>query len=109
MNEQARSELAVFEAFIVAAGLNVAPGSVEKRAPPEPDILCQLCDLGTTAFELVEVIDSGFAQMVSDQIRVERALCEAVEGLEMAARDALRSRLRDALVFIRYAESTARA
>jgi hypothetical protein len=48
-------ELRVFREFLVQADLPVVPESIEKRHPPEPDILCSLSDDSRIAFELVEV------------------------------------------------------
>ena len=48
-------ELRVFRDFLLQAALPVVPESIEKRHPPEPDILCRLLDDSWVAFELVEV------------------------------------------------------
>ena len=51
-SQQDEDELRVFRSFIECAGLDVAPGSIEKLQPPEPDIQCLLGGKGPTCFEL---------------------------------------------------------
>jgi hypothetical protein len=108
MDEQSRSEIAIFKAFLAASGLDVDESSIQKRPPPEPDLHCVIHGLGRAAFELVEIIDSGLAQMVNDQIRVERALAAGVARMQPTDRVAISQQLADALVFVDYSQSTAR-
>jgi hypothetical protein len=39
---KADREKKVFENFSNVAAINILPGTIESRPPPEPDILCQL-------------------------------------------------------------------
>jgi hypothetical protein len=55
-------EIAVFFRFLKEANLPVAPESVEKRVPPEPDLVCVHASEGAVAFELVELCDSNLAR-----------------------------------------------
>lgn len=55
-------EVAVFMRFLEASRLPIDPSSIEKRSPPEPDILCTHRSEGTTAFELVEMCDPRLAR-----------------------------------------------
>jgi hypothetical protein len=50
--EKASEERATFRLFVDAVGVPVVPGSIESRRPNEPDILCELFNLGRVAFEL---------------------------------------------------------
>jgi hypothetical protein len=95
--EQAKSEMAVFTAFSDAARLKVRPGTVQNRLPPEPDISCELEDLGHIGFELVEIVDSDLARMVSDQIRMQ----EVLRG-KATHEKAVSDRFSDALVYVRF-------
>src|SRR5437870_1544433 len=63
--KKAQRERKIFERFAAAAKLNVQPGSVESREPPEPDILCSIEGRAAVAFELVEVVDEPYAEMES--------------------------------------------
>jgi hypothetical protein len=57
-------ELKVFLRFVQASGLAIAPESVSKREPPEPDILCTTEGNGQVAFELVEICDPTLARAI---------------------------------------------
>jgi hypothetical protein len=58
-------EVAVFLRFLEASHLPIDRNSVEKRSPPEPDILCTHQPGGTVAFELVEMCDSRVASSIA--------------------------------------------
>ena len=105
---QANSELAIFRLLVEAARLPVVPSSVQKRQPPEPDVLCEISGLGVVAFELVEIVDQGFAGMVNGQVRVELALHRAVGQAELAQRSRLIERFGDALIYVRYLDPRVR-
>ena len=45
--------------------MSIDRNSVEKRSPPEPDILCTLQSEGTVAFELVEMCDPQLAKSIA--------------------------------------------
>lgn len=59
------TEVAVFLRFLEASQLPIDLNSVEKRSPPEPDILCTHQSEGAVAFELVEMCDSRFARSIA--------------------------------------------
>lgn len=64
-HDKARIELEVFEAFCALSKLPITPLSVQKRFPPEPDIICELAGEGAVAFELVELCDKNWTQAMS--------------------------------------------
>ena len=64
--EQTLSELKVFEEFRQRSGLRIAPESVAKRNPPEPDIFCEIEGQGGVAFELAALCDQKSAKIISD-------------------------------------------
>jgi hypothetical protein len=59
-------ELEIFQDFVKRSALRIDPDSVEKRKPPEPDILCKHFDEGIIAFELVELCDPALAARLND-------------------------------------------
>jgi hypothetical protein len=59
-------ELEIFQDFVKRSALRIDPDSVEKRKPPEPDILCKCFDEGIIAFELVELCDPTLAALLND-------------------------------------------
>lgn len=96
--DQADGERAIFEVFVSATQLPVHPATVQSRRPAEPDILCEIEGSGPRAFELVEIIDSDFARLTSDQLRVDASLRDAAR---QAAKDLVS--LSNALVYVRFA------
>jgi len=59
------NEVAVFGRFLALSKLPIDPISVEKRLPPEPDILCRHLSDGPLAFELVEMCDPRLAKAIA--------------------------------------------
>jgi hypothetical protein len=66
---KAESERRAFSEFAAAAALDIIPGSLESRPPPEPDILCELAGRGRVAFELVNLVDEDLMRMLARAIR----------------------------------------
>jgi hypothetical protein len=99
-DRQSDSELAVFRAFVEAQALPIKGDSVQKRPPPEPDILCQVDGLGSLAFELVEIINSDLARWVNEQIRLEKALQLSADSGPSS--HALSDSFRDGLIYVRW-------
>lgn len=66
---KARRELAVFADFVRLSGVPIDLASVEKRLPPEPDLLCTHNSDGPMAFELVELCDPNLARVLADPLR----------------------------------------
>ena len=63
------NELDVFSEFSKRSPLNVDEGSIEKRCPPEPDILCRLGDGERVAFELKELCSENIARASSHLLK----------------------------------------
>ena len=68
--EKSRRELNIFGDFVKCSGLSIDPNSVEKRNPPEPDILCEIGKEGLVAFELMESCDDSLAEKISYQLKL---------------------------------------
>jgi hypothetical protein len=64
--EKAEVECRVFFDFVALSGLPIQATSVEKRMPPEPDLLCTHDIEGKIAFEMVELCDPNLARALSD-------------------------------------------
>lgn len=95
---QAATERVIFEAFLHCDGAPpVDTATIETRRPPEPDILCNVSGMGPTAFELVEIVEEDWAQLVSNQIRLEKSLYLAHEQTGEPLSDAYA----DALIYLR--------
>lgn len=63
--EKGEVEVALFLRFIEASNLSIDRSSIEKRHPPEPDILCAHQTEGEIAFELVELCDPRLAKSIA--------------------------------------------
>ena len=63
--QKSEIELRVFAGFVKISGLPIDLASVEKRLPPEPDLLCVHATEGAVAFELVELCDPNLARALA--------------------------------------------
>lgn len=65
-DEKGLDEIRVFETFLTLSELRISSSSVEKRLPPEPDLLCMHDIDGKVGFELVELCDLRLARAIAD-------------------------------------------
>lgn len=65
-DEKFEFEKAALKRLIDARGLSIDVESIEKRYPPEPDLLCHHQTEGMIAFELVEICNPDIAQILAD-------------------------------------------
>jgi hypothetical protein len=63
--EKGEVEINVFRQFVELSGLPIDLASIQKRLPPEPDLLCFHKIDGWIAFELVEICDSNLAKFMA--------------------------------------------
>jgi hypothetical protein len=61
-DEKSEIEIMTFREFAKRHSLPIDLNSVEKRNPPEPDILCQNVDGSFVAFELAEICNNDLAK-----------------------------------------------
>ena len=61
-------EVEVFMLFLKASMIDEDQSRVQKRSPPEPDILCHFRNGETVAFELVELCDPNLAKAFADPL-----------------------------------------
>ncbi|HEY3302191.1 MAG TPA: hypothetical protein VGL70_01510 [Candidatus Binatia bacterium] len=94
---QEKIELSVFKEFAEVCSYKIRSDSIEKRAEPEPDILCELVGEGSVAFELGEIVDEVFARQVEGEYKIRKRFDAASKKFP-----ALRSSLADALVYIEF-------
>ena len=69
--QKSKREFRVFQEFTERSGLAIDPDSIEKRNPPEPDMLCRVSGEGYVAFELKELCDEEIAKTISDLIKTK--------------------------------------
>lgn len=100
IERQATKELEVFRRFVAICGLRVAPSSIEKRNPPEPDILCRLKGGKPIGFEMVRLVDQEkIAKRLGDKDRLERHLEQTAGALPEGLRDQLQSIIGNARIY----------
>ena len=58
-------EVEAFRLFISRSRVPIDPLSVEKRNPPEPDLLCRHATEGLVAFELANLCDPAIAKVIA--------------------------------------------
>lgn len=63
--QHADRELSIFRSFVDICGLDIDLSSIQKQAPPGPDIFCRTNSNEQISFELVELIDTDFAHSMS--------------------------------------------
>lgn len=101
-DRQAQKELEVFGIFASVCSLRITPDSIEKRCPPEPDILCALDGDGRVAFEMVQLIDQEkIGRRMGDKEILENTFEVTYQGFSVELRD----RLPKAHIFIRMLRS----
>lgn len=81
MDKQSENELRIFKKFAEKCPYPIDYKSIEKRSPPEPDILCRLSDGTALAVELVECIDSSLSRSIYNSCELGKAFYEEVEKL----------------------------
>jgi len=106
MNDrQAKTELIIFRAFAEVCELPIDVMTIEKREPPEPDISCKINGGGTITFELTEIIDRGFANMIGKQNDTKTMLDNYYFNLPKNMKEDFDSLYSDAIIFINFNNS----
>jgi hypothetical protein len=95
-------ELKIFSTFAKACGLPIQPNSIEKRQPPEPDILCMIEGEGPVAFEMVEIIDEDLARRTYGQIKFHGLFEQAYKDLQPDRYESFRKKFHNALIYVKF-------
>ncbi len=103
-DRHAAREIAIFRSFVTAAGLAVDDESIEKRIPPEPDILCRLGDSAYVAFELVEIIEQSHAKRTTEQSRLKARLDQGYVALSVDEKSEICASVGNALIYINFVD-----
>jgi|SRR5215831_5028709 len=84
----AKNELRIFRLFAPACPLAIEDNSIEKREPPEPDILCRI-PTGQLAFEMGEIVDEeNVARPQGDSFALMDVMRGAARKLPQNIKDA---------------------
>lgn len=93
----------VFKLFAKAARkrrMKVVEGTIQRRDPPEPDILCDVEGVGPVAFELTECLEEELARNAADKVKLERLLSERYATLPSDAIAKIAASVGNALVYL---------
>jgi hypothetical protein len=101
-DRHAERELEIFGRFLSARGMSGHTISIEKRQPPEPDILVRHVDGSVVAFELGEVLDQTYADTRSRSRDTRAALGTFFEGLPQEPKEQFQQKYHNALLFFRF-------
>ena len=105
MDNQSKYELKIFRRFATICDLPIITKSIEKRNPPEPDIKCNVEKVGNIAFEITELIDRGFANILEKQIDTKTELEKHYSQLDDREKEKFFSKYSDAIIFIHWENS----
>ena len=97
-----KRELTIFEAFAKICDLPIELNSIEKKRPPNPDIQCDVAGKGSLAFELVEIVDRNFANMVGKQVDTKTELSKYHSNLPDDKKVCFDKIYSNALIFPRF-------
>ncbi len=95
---QEKMELTIFSQFASTCSLPIVTSLIEKRMPPEPDILCEVEGQGPVAFEMVQLIDESLAHRTFDQIKLMQAMRAYYECLPAMEKSKIQEKFGNALV-----------
>jgi len=95
-------ELTIFVKFAKICPLDIVPRSIERRHPPEPDILCKVNGKSPTAFEMVELIDTDLATRILGGLKLKRLIEDGLEKLSSKEKREIKRRLSNALVHVAF-------
>ena len=100
-------EMEVFKAFAKAAPFSVLPDTIENRSPPEPDILCEINDVGQVGFELTELIDQSYMARLGLLFNTKQFLSDYWKnGLNREESDIFNNKYKGALLHFEYAQDS---
>lgn len=99
-------ELRVFRQFLAARGIAESTGALEKRQPPEPDLLFRYPDGSIVAYELVELLDETHAGMIGLLSATYTALRTQFENLPPDRKALFERNYGDALLYFRFSQFT---
>lgn len=91
LDKHSKNELRIFKKFAESCPYPIDFESIEKRSPPEPDILCRLSDGTALAFELMECIDASLSRSIYHSCELGMAFRERIERLPKNEKDRIKS------------------
>jgi hypothetical protein len=95
-------ELTAFNFFAEVAGLRIVNSSVQRRPPPEPDLLCQLSSGEYVAFEVTEACSPKNIRFSKNAVVLGEDLQSAYENLPPDLHTAFQTRFADHAISVAF-------
>ena len=86
--EKGQEEMEALRRFIERSGVHLDPSSIEKRLPPEPDLLCQGAN-EPVAFEIANLCDGEIAKVIAAGGRARTGAFSTADPSAAIVRDKL--------------------
>lgn len=102
MDKQSQNGLRVFQKFTEVCPYVFNFDSIEKRQPPEPDILCRLSNGKKIAFEIVECIDNSLSRSIYNSCELGKAFYDEIENLPKFKKQRIKSKFGDVMIDISF-------
>jgi hypothetical protein len=100
--EKEEAERKVVEELCRYRGWWSAGASVESRVPPEPDVIFRAADGAITAFEVVRLVDQGYAWTMRSDSALKEAFYEALAELPLLRQSRFQEQFSNADVSISF-------
>ncbi len=84
----------MFKEFAAASPCVIEIESIEKRQPPEPDILCRCVEGSSIAFEMVGLDDPRQSQRLYDRLAIEKRLLQEYQSVSDSLDPVARNRMK---------------
>jgi len=99
---QGKREVQIVKKFAAICPYKINLNSINKKDPPEPDILCKLENGLELSFELVECLDNLIAKTPSDQVSLKYLLDDEKNKLPLCKRMRFKRKYKNALIYIAF-------
>ena len=108
-DRQSKIEIDVFTQFVDISGLAIDKGSIVKAKEPAPDIRCHNLSGVELTYELVELLDPGYAQSVDSAIDGKRIMNEHYQNLESDKKKEFDRKYSNADIYLSIKKGTTKA
>ena len=98
-NKHEKRKITIFNAFAQCCSLQISPDSILKMAPPKPDIECEAKGICLLSFELVEIIERRYANLLGKNYRTRNKLSEYYSFLPQHQKDEFDKSYLNAMIY----------
>jgi len=101
-SDQDKMELKTFKIFVKHYPYKISMNSIEKREPPEPDILCELINGKKIAFELVQCLDKKIVKTIMDATTLKKQTDLLIQNLSEKDKNKFLNKYSNAIITINF-------